>query len=164
MVTDVNDTEQVQGLTLNFIHIINYRFRKGNLGTFTYLVFMQTLDLYVEHRHRVDLDSELGLDVMCESLFVTLLYGGPFLLERRVVSKLQQALELVQVLQPDFLLDLQGFRDQVAKKWVALTDFVNEEIQCIGIPSTWSNQRRGVTGKNDGCFAKKVYRAFTHCR
>lgn len=89
---------------------------------------MQTLDLHVEHRHRVDLDSELGLDMMCESLLVTLLYGGPFLLERRVISKLQQALELVQVLQPDFLLDLQGFRNQVAKKWVALMDFVSEEF------------------------------------
>ncbi len=57
---------------------------------------------------------------MCKTLFVALLHDGPLLLESRIIGKLEQTLKLVQVLQPDFLLDLQRVGDQITEKWVAL--------------------------------------------
>lgn len=86
------------------------------------LVLVQPLDLYVEHRLRVDLEAERGLDIVREALLVALLDGDPLLLEARVIDILEQTLELAQVLEELALRDAQRLVDEIAQPWVALVE------------------------------------------
>ena len=81
---------------------------------------MQPLDLHIEHRMRVHCQPERRLDVPREALLVALLHRGPLLLERGVVRELEQALELVQVLQELGLRDPKRLLDEGAQAGVAL--------------------------------------------
>jgi len=58
------------------------------------LVLMQTLDLHVEHRMRIDLQAQSRLDVMRKTLLVALLDRGTLLLEGGIVCMFQQTLQL----------------------------------------------------------------------
>ena len=81
---------------------------------------MQPLDLHIEHRMRVHRQPERRLDVPREALLVALLHHGPLLLERGVVRELEQALELVQVLEELGLRDPERLFDEGAQAGVAL--------------------------------------------
>lgn len=49
--------------------------------------------MYIEHGVCVDFEAEGALNIMCESLFVALLDGGPLFLEHRLIDILQKALQ-----------------------------------------------------------------------
>lgn len=95
----MNDTEDIHGLTL---------------------VLVQTLDLDIEHRLGVNFVAKGRLNVVRQALLVALLDGSPLPLEARVVDVLEQALELVEVLEELAFRDAQGLLDEVAKARVAL--------------------------------------------
>lgn len=97
----MDDTEDVHGLAL---------------------VFVQPLDLDIEHCLGVDLVAKRHLDIVSEALLVALLDGRPLLLEAGVVDVLEQAFELIEVLEEVGLRDTQGFLDEIAETWVALVE------------------------------------------
>lgn len=89
------------------------------------LVFVDTLDLDIEHGLGVDGDAESGLDICCELLFVVGLGRGPLLLEDGVGVVLQQLLELVEVLDPR--VGAKGLSDELRECGVALVEPATEE-------------------------------------
>ena len=50
-------------------------------------------DLDIEHSLRVNLEAERGLNVVSQTLLITLLHSSPLLLERWVVYVLEQPLK-----------------------------------------------------------------------
>lgn len=134
--TYVDDTEDVHGLTLQqHPRLVYDMYQRPH---HTHLVLMQTLlqlesahipsfnpsrthlDLDIEHRMRVQRKAERRLDIAREPLLVALLGDRPLLLERGIVRELEQALELVQVLQEHGLGNLQRLLDEGAEAGVAL--------------------------------------------
>lgn len=83
---------------------------------------MQTLDLDIEHRIGPDSQTEGRLDVVRKPLLVALLDGGPLLAELGILGEVEQALELVEVLEPDVLLELERLGDEVTEFGVALIE------------------------------------------
>ena len=84
--------------------------------------FLAHLDLNIEHRIRAHGQPEGSLDIMRQSLLVSLLDRSPLLSEIRVLSEREKALELSEILEPDSLFNFQGLGDQVAKLGVALVE------------------------------------------
>jgi hypothetical protein len=72
------------------------------------------LDLNIEHRLRVDLEPQSDLHVMRKSLLISLLDLSPLFHELLVVDVSQQALELVQIFEPDAFGKLEGRTDEFA--------------------------------------------------
>ena len=71
---------------------------------------------------RVDLETERLLDVLRQTLLVALLDSSPLLLERRVFGKLEQALELREILEEGRLREVEGLLDEIAEAGVALVE------------------------------------------
>ena len=132
----MDDTKDVQRLTLR-INLISppslntlssrssrspreTRYTKHNTNPQTHLILMQPLNLHIKHRARIDLEPQRRLHIMRKPLLVALLHRGPLLLERGVVRVLQQALELVELLEEDRLREAQRVRDEVREAGVAL--------------------------------------------
>jgi hypothetical protein len=78
------------------------------------------LDLDIEQTLGIDFNTKRLAGVMCETFLVLLLGRSPLGLERRVVGILEQALELVEILEPGRLVAAKGLGDEVTERRVAL--------------------------------------------
>ena len=81
---------------------------------------MQTLNLNIKHRLRINLDPKRSLNMMRKPLLITLLHSSPLLLERRIINEFEKTFEFVKVFQPDVFSDFEGFGDETAETGVAL--------------------------------------------
>jgi len=81
---------------------------------------MQTLNLHIKHRLRINLDPKRSLNMMRKPLLIALLHSCPLLLERGVINGFEKAFEFVKILQPDIFGDFEGFGDETAETGVAL--------------------------------------------
>lgn len=80
------------------------------------------LNLDIEHRMRVDLETQSVLYVVREPLLVALLHRRPLLLERGVIDVLQESLELRQILEEVRLGDLQSLLDEIGQLGIRLVE------------------------------------------
>ena len=64
------------------------------------LVFVQALDLHVEHRRWIDFDATLGLDISCKTLLVGELHRHELLAEFSIIGVFIDFAELVQITFP----------------------------------------------------------------
>lgn len=122
---------------------MNTPHHQSGLPSRTYLVLMQTLhntvqpqrlnyahptehstylNLDIEHRMRINLETQSVLHVVCEPLLVALLHRRPLLLERGVIDVLQESLELRQILEEVRLGDLQSLLDEIGQLGVRLVE------------------------------------------
>ena len=83
---------------------------------------MQPLHMHVEHSLGVDLDTERRFNVVSQPLLVRLLDCGPFLLEFGVVGVFEETLNLLEILEPLGLGDLEGLSDERGETGVTLID------------------------------------------
>ncbi len=78
------------------------------------------LNLDIEHRMCINLETQSVLHVVCEPLLVALLHRRPLLLERGVIDVLQEPLKLGQILEEIRLGDLQSLLDEIGQLGVRL--------------------------------------------
>ena len=82
------------------------------------LTFVDSLDLDVKHKVRVDLVSSLSLDIVSKNQLVGILGFFPLLAKGAVVHELGQSTQFVCLLDP--FLGPQGLGNQLAESWVAV--------------------------------------------
>lgn len=78
------------------------------------------LDLHIEHGVRPHSQPKRRLHIVRQPLLIPLLDRSPLLAEPCFLCEVEQTLELVEVLEPDSLVELERLRDQVAELRVAL--------------------------------------------
>jgi hypothetical protein len=115
----VDDTKDVQGLALVLVDTLctlhqPSRAHKDCVST--------NLDLDIEHGISPDSQAEGVLNVVGEPLLVCLLDRSPLLPELRVLGEGQKTFKELEILEPDFLIKLEGLSDEVAEKRVALIE------------------------------------------
>ena len=78
--------------------------------------------MHIKHRLCVDLNTKGGLDVVSQPLLVRLLDSSPLLLELGVIGVFNKTLELLKVLEPHRLRDLERLGDEGRESGIALID------------------------------------------
>ena len=94
----------------------------GGSTASTHRIFVEPLRLHVEHGLGVDTDTEGILDIVSQPLLVYLLDCSPFLLELVIVDVFEKTLNLVKILKPLGLGNVEGLSDERGEAGVTLID------------------------------------------